>query len=72
MLIRVRVTPNARAALVVKVGEASFEVRVDERAAGGRANKRLVKILSAHLGVSRSSLRVVKGARSRDKVLELT
>ena len=71
VLLRVRVTPNAKDARVVKLGEADYEVRVDEKAADGRANKRLVEILSEHFGVPKSRIVLVKGARSRDKVLEI-
>jgi len=71
VLISVHVTPNAREARVTKVGEASFDVKVDEKAVGGRANKRLVEILSKHFGVPRSSISIVRGAKSRDKTVEL-
>ena len=71
MRIRVRVAPNARVARVVKVSEADFEVKVDERATDGRANKRLVEILSGHFRVPKSRFLIVSGARSRDKVLEV-
>jgi uncharacterized protein (TIGR00251 family) len=71
VLIRVHVTPNAKQASVVKVGEAELEVRVDEAAMGGRANKRLLEILSEHFRVPKSRISIVRGARSRDKVLEV-
>ena len=71
LLIRVRVTPNSKEPLVVKVGEADFEVRVDEKAVDGRANKRLLAMLAEHFGVPKSRISVVKGARSRDKILEV-
>ncbi|MGA2199357.1 MAG: DUF167 domain-containing protein [Nitrososphaerales archaeon] len=71
MLIRVRVTPNARVPSVTKVDEAIFEVKVDAKAEGGRANKRLVEIMSEHLEVPKSRIVIVRGARSREKVLEV-
>jgi uncharacterized protein len=71
VLIRVRVTPNAKEARVVKVGEADFEVKVDAMAVGGRANKRLIEILSEHLRIPKSRISIVGGARSRDKLLEV-
>ena len=71
MLINVRVTPNARRPGVVKVDESTYEVKVDERATGGAANKRLLEILSKHFGVPKSKVAIVRGARSRDKVLEV-
>jgi uncharacterized protein len=71
MLIRIHVTPNARQVRVVKVNEDSFEVKVDESAIGGRANKRLLEILSDHLMVPKSRISIVKGMRSRDKVIQV-
>ena len=71
MLVKVRVTPNAKEARVTKVDETSYEVRVDAKAMDGRANKRLLEILSEHFGVPKSKIALVSGARSRDKVLEV-
>jgi len=71
MQISVRVTSNAREPRLTKTGESSFEARVDERAAGGRANKRLLEILSKHFDVPKSRITIVRGLRSRDKVIEI-
>lgn len=71
MLIEVHVSTNAREANVVRIGENIFEVKVDERAVEGRANKRLMEILAKHFKVPKSRIRLVSGARSRDKVLEI-
>jgi uncharacterized protein len=71
MLISVHVTANSKESRVTKVGEASFDVKVDEKATGGRANKRLVEILSEHFGVPRSKISIVRGAKSRDKTVEV-
>jgi uncharacterized protein len=71
VLIRVRVTPNAREPLVTKVGDCDFEVRVDEKAVGGRANRRLVELLAEHFGVPKPRISIVRGTKSRDKVVEV-
>jgi uncharacterized protein len=71
MLIRVYVTPNAREARVVSVSEGHFEVRVDERAVGGRANKRLVEILAEHFKVSKSRIIILKGMKTRNKTVQV-
>jgi uncharacterized protein (TIGR00251 family) len=70
--IRVRVTPNARQPSVVVVDEGELEVKVDAKATGGLANKRLVEILSEHFNVSKSRISIVRGIRSRDKVIEIS
>ncbi len=71
MLIRVRVTSNAKGASLTETGETSFEVKVDEEAIGGRANKRLLEILSKHFNVPKSRIAIVTGAKSRDKMVEI-
>jgi uncharacterized protein (TIGR00251 family) len=72
MLIRVYVTPNAREARVVKVSADYFEVRVDEMAVGGRANKRLLEILAEHFKVQKSRISILKGTRTRNKLVQVT
>jgi uncharacterized protein (TIGR00251 family) len=71
VLIRVRVTPNARTASVVKVGETDYEVKVDEKAMGGRANGRLLELLSDYFKVPKSKISIARGAKSRDKIVRL-
>jgi uncharacterized protein (TIGR00251 family) len=71
MLVRVYVTPNAREAKVIRVSEDHFEVRVDERAVGGRANKRLAEILAEHFKVPRSRIFIVRGTKSRNKLVQV-
>ena len=71
-MIRVYVTPNAREARVVKVSEDYFEVRVDERAVGNRANKRLVEILSEHFNIPKSRITILTGIKTRNKTIQVT
>ncbi len=71
LLIKVHVTPRAKESRVVKVGEGDYEVRVDEAAVEGRANKKLIEILSEYFRVPKSRVVMKRGARSRDKILEI-
>ena len=71
MLIKVRVTPNSKVVKVTKASETELEVRVDEAAVDGRANKRLLEILSEHFNVPKSRIRIVRGTRSRDKIVDV-
>ncbi len=71
MLIRVYVTPHAREAGVVRVSEDYFEVRVDERAVGGRANKRLLEILAEHFKVPKSRITILRGTKTRNKTVQV-
>src|SRR6266702_1685002 len=71
MLIRVHVTSNAKEARVVKVGDDSFVVRVDQRLVNGRANKRLLEILAKHFVVPKSKIFITKGMKSKDKIVQV-
>ena len=71
MLIKVIVTPNAKEARVTKTSETDYEVRVDERATEGKANKRLVEILSEHFNIPKSKIAILKGTKSRDKIVKV-
>ncbi|MCL4517575.1 MAG: DUF167 domain-containing protein [Thaumarchaeota archaeon] len=71
MLITIRVTPNAKNVKVMKIDATSYEVKVDAAATEGRANRRLVEILSDHFNVSKSKIRIIRGANSREKLVDI-
>lgn len=69
LLLKVHAVPKARKADVVKIDDETFEVRVDETAERGRANRRLLEIMSDYFDVPKSELALVSGARARNKVI---
>jgi len=69
--IRVFVTPNAKQPRIVRVSEDYLEAWVDEKAVGGRANKRLVEILAEHFKIPKSRISIVRGAKSRNKIVQI-
>ena len=72
MRISVRVVPNAREPGVVLTAEGFYHVRVNAKAIGGKANRRLIEILSDHFHVPKSSISLLSGSRSREKTFEIT
>ena len=75
MEINVRVTPNAKTAhamnAVVKIDEKNYMVKVNAPAIEGKANRRLLEIMADYFNVKKSSVRILKGMSSRNKVLEI-
>lgn len=69
--IKIRVITNARKVEVSRLGESDFQVKVDARASNGKANKRLLEILSEYFEVSKSRVRILKGEKSREKIIEV-
>lgn len=71
MHITVRVKPNAKAASVERGDDGVYVVRVDAPPRNGKANARLVDILAEYFHVSKSTIRIVIGKSSREKVVEI-
>jgi len=69
-IIRVRVVSNAKRDEVLKDGD-EFRAYVRAPAVGGKANDAVVKLLAEFFGARRSGVRIVRGMRSRDKVIEI-
>ena len=70
-MIEVRVQPRAGRNSVSVTGGAALRVQVTAAAEGGSANEAVIGLLSKELGVAKSRIRIVRGHRARDKVLEV-
>jgi uncharacterized protein len=55
----------------VGIRDGVLTVRVTAPAIEGRANEALRRLLSKRLAVSRSAVTVIRGHRSRDKVIQI-
>lgn len=71
MRIKVRVTTNAKKAEVIEVAPDEYKVRVNAKPVSGAANIRLIEILAEHFNVSFGAIRMISGATSREKVVEI-
>ncbi len=70
MLYRVKVIPNAGRDEVLEDGD-DLKVRLRAPATKGKANKALTEILAEHFHVKKRDVRIIKGERSREKVVEV-
>ncbi len=71
MEICITVTPNSKKFEVIKIDDKNYRVRVDAPATGGRANKRLIEILSYFFDVPRGSVSIVRGSKGRKKIIKI-
>jgi len=70
MIIKVHVVPNAKR-MSIKKEDDYYIVHIDAPPLGGKANKRLIEILAGYFGVKKSNVTIVKGIRSREKLVEI-
>ena len=69
--IRVRLTPRAAHDEIAGWRGDLLRVRVTAPPVGGRANAALERLLADALGVPKSAVRVVSGARAREKTVTI-
>ena len=70
MRYEVKATPNSREASVVEEGT-RLKVKIDAPPVDGKANRRLIEILSDHFDVPKSEIKIVFGYASRNKIVEI-
>lgn len=68
---RVRVQPRASRTGVAGEHGGALRIRLGSPPVEGAANAELVRFLAKCLGVARSDVRIRRGARSRDKLIEV-
>lgn len=67
-VISVRVKPGSAKGPLVETGsDGTLTIHVRERAADGKANQAVIRVLAEHLGVPRSRVTLASGATSRLK-----
>ena len=69
--ISLRIYPNATKSEVVDFKDEVWQVKLAAPPVKGKANKELIAFLSKALGISKSSLTIVKGHTSRSKVIAI-
>ncbi len=72
MKIFVKVKPNSKTESVKKLDPAHFEVRTKSPPREGKANSAAIDALARHLHISKSQIKIFSGARSKQKVFEIS
>ena len=71
MELQVRVQPKARRNSIEVVDGSKLKVCVTTAPEGGKANDAVVVLLAKSLGIAKSHIRILRGRKSRDKLLDI-
>ena len=71
MKINVRVIPRAKINQVEVQPDGLVRVHTTTAPTDGKATADVLKMLAQHYGVPKTSIRLIRGATSRDKVFEI-
>ncbi|HAV10976.1 MAG TPA: hypothetical protein DCX32_00290 [Candidatus Moranbacteria bacterium] len=71
MRIYVRVSPRSSKNEVIKISDGEYKVKITAPPVDGEANKMLIKVLSDHFSVSKSSINIVGGKSAKTKMVDI-
>lgn len=69
--ITVKVTPRASRNEIIKMPDGSYKVKLTAAPVDGRANEQLIELLGDEWPISKSQIRIVKGKKGRQKIIEV-
>ena len=71
MIVNVRVIPRAKINRVEVQPDGTLRVHTTTAPTDGKATADVVKMLAVHYGVPKTSIKLIRGETSRDKVFEI-
>jgi len=71
MTIFVKAKPGSKKEGIQKIDDSHFIISVRARSTGGRANAAIVKATAGYFSIAPSRIKIIRGAASRQKVIEL-
>lgn len=71
MRIEARVITRAKKEEIEKISENSYRIKVATPPEKGKANKRVIELLSEKLGIKKQDIRIISGETSSRKILEI-
>jgi uncharacterized protein (TIGR00251 family) len=70
-IVTVRVHPSSKKAKIEELAENNFKVHVLSPPEKGEANKEVIAALAARFGLTLSRVRIIRGEKSRIKIVAL-
>ena len=70
--IKLKVIARAKKEELLRLSEHSYRIKVSRPPEKGRANKRIIELLSREFGAKKRDIRIVSGETSDRKIVEIT
>jgi len=71
MFLKIKVIPKSSLNQVIKEADGSYKIKITTAPEQGRANKKVIELLAKELKVAPSSLEIVQGLTSRNKLVRI-
>jgi len=70
-IIQIKIIPNASRNEIEELDKSKLKIHLRAKAEDGKANMQLIELLTEHFGVRKSQIRILKGHKSREKIVEI-
>ncbi len=71
MYVNISVTTRSSKNEVIKIGDNTFKVYVTVVPEKGKANEKIIELLSDHFHLAKSKIKIKAGATSKEKIIEI-
>lgn len=71
MKIKVKVKPNSRENSIKQIEKDYYEIRVSVPPEKGKANEKVIELISRHLKIPKSHIELISGAASKEKIFTI-
>ena len=71
MMINVKVITTAKQNKIIDVGDRNFKIYLTCVAEKGKANEKLIKLLSEYFNIPKSKITITAGEKSHNKIIEI-
>ena len=71
MILKINVLPRSSKNEIVEMPDKSLRIKLTAAPVEGEANEALIKLLSKHLDVAKSRIRIKNGQKGRNKIVEV-
>ncbi|MBU1006574.1 MAG: DUF167 domain-containing protein [Candidatus Omnitrophica bacterium] len=69
--IKVKVITGAKKEEILKLSETEYKIKVSCPPEKGKANQRIIRLLSDKFGVAKSRIRIISGKTNSRKIVEI-
>ena len=70
-IIEVNVKTNSKKERLIEIDENLLEIHVTSQPVKGAANKDIIKMLARHFNTSKSNISIIKGLKSKNKIIKI-
>ena len=70
--LNIRVITNAREISVEQLSPTEYRVKLRAKPIKGEANRELIVVLANHFKLPKSSIRIIRGEHSKNKIVEIS